>query len=59
MARKIARRPWNLRRGDVLEDGRVVARISMVAGSGLVVMQNGPAIRFTAESPSVVVKRKR
>lgn len=56
MARKIKVRPWNLRKGDVLDDGRIVSRVSMVYGSGLVIMQNGPAIHFDRDSESVVVR---
>ena len=55
--RTITCKPWNLRRGDILPDGRIVARVSIIPGSGIVIMQNGPAIRFDANSKPITVKR--
>lgn len=56
--RTITRRPWNLRKGDTLPDGRIVSRVTTCAGMFMVIMLNGPALKGDGSAPSVTVKRE-
>lgn len=50
--------PWNLRRGDVLDDGRVVANVTIVNGRAYVIMFNGPALNVDRTAGKVKITRE-